>query len=197
MANETAGIVGESMGYVRELFGSFATKAVVVVTIILVGFIVGRIAGRVLHRALEEIEINRIVEKGTDLAIDLAGILATTVSGIVYFMTVVAALNYLGITPLIVNIISVAAIVLFVVAAVLSFKDFLPNVMAGISVIANRTVNTGDRISVGNTTGTVKNVSLTHTEVVSPSGDVYVIPNASLVRMVVRRRRGSQRRGKG
>ena len=96
------------------------------------------------------------------------------------------ALNQLGITTLLLNIISISIILLLTFSIILALKDFVPNMIAGIKINKKEIVKKGDKISFDRIYAVVHEVTLTETKLESKSGDIIFIPNALLLKKVIR-----------
>src|SRR5512137_928387 len=64
----------------------------------------------------------------------------------------------------------------------LSLQDFLTNVMGGLAIQLDRSVNVGDWIRFGETTGVVRDLTWRTTAVETLNGDTLCIPNNQLMR---------------
>ena len=96
------------------------------------------------------------------------------------------ALNQLGITTLLLNIISIAIILLLTFSLILAIKDFIPNMIAGIKINKKEIVKKGDKISFDRIYAIVNEVTLTETKLGSKSGDIIFIPNSFLLKKVIK-----------
>jgi small-conductance mechanosensitive channel/CRP-like cAMP-binding protein len=75
----------------------------------------------------------------------------------------------------------------------LSLQDFLTNVMGGLAIQLDRSVNVGDWIRFGETTGVVRDLTWRTTAIETLNGDTLCIPNNQLMRgsfLVLGRRAG-------
>ena len=98
-----------------------------------------------------------------------------------YLGTFIIALNYLGITPVILNIIFIGMIIIVILTLFLSLKDFVPNIIAGIHLISIDKLKKGDQIKIGDISGKVSEISLTETTLVN-NGNKIIIPNSTVMK---------------
>ena len=157
--------------------------------ILLVGIVIARIAGKVIHRLLHEIELNKLVKNATRTDIPIEDLASKAVVYIIYFFTIVMALNQLGITSFILYIISVGIIVVIIISFVLGVRDFIPNMFAGLNIQKKGFLKEGDNIEFQGTKGKVQRINLVETSIKTRSGDLISIPNSVLIKNVVKKKR--------
>jgi len=135
--------------------------------ILVAGYFLGRLAERVTRRA---------VERATGVTFDHTPTLATIARGAVLALAGVAALGRLGVqTASITALVGAAGL-----AVGLALQGTLSNVAAGIMLMALRPFKLGDGIEVAGTAGTVTDVGLFMTRVVTWDGVVVYLPNGSV-----------------
>ena len=100
----------------------------------------------------------------------------------IYFVTIITALNQLGLTTTILHMISAAVLIIIVLSFALGVKDFIPNFIAGIHINRKNMINEGDRIKVKGTEGKVVKIELTETKLKTKKGDTIFIPNSVLIK---------------
>lgn len=66
------------------------------------------------------------------------------------------------------------------IAISLGFQDTISNLIGGLAVSLLRVVQPGDNISVGGSTGVVKDVTWRHTTIVNSAGETAVVPNSTI-----------------
>jgi len=178
MINETVSTIS---GYADEASTFLFGKLIVAVVILLIGFIFGRLVSKIIYRVLNEIELDKTLKKvGINFALEKA--ISSIFSYIIYVISIILALNELGLTTTILNIISVAAIIFIILSVLIAIKDFIPNLISGFIILKNKTVKEGDLIVIDNIEGKVKNISLIETEIKTKKGDIIHIPNAALTK---------------
>ena len=59
-------------------------------------------------------------------------------------------------------------------------EDILGNVAGGLVILFSHPFSLGDEIEVGGTTGTVREISLTHTKIETPDGQIVLQPNREM-----------------
>lgn len=63
----------------------------------------------------------------------------------------------------------------------LAAKDTLSHMISGFVLIIDRNLRPGDRISFSGATGTVEEIGLRSTRIITPSGNAWIVPNTELV----------------
>jgi len=182
MADFFEQVLDSSGDFVKEGLPNFLGKAVVAIIILLVGFIIGNLLGKLTKKILKEFELNKIIKAATKMKIDVEGFLTGLVSYLIYFLTVIMALNQLGLTTIILYIVAAAVIIIVVISWLLAIKDFLPNVFAGIYISRSRFIKAGDRIKFKNIKGRIDSITLLETRMKNKDGDIISIPNSKLTK---------------
>jgi len=163
------------------LFAKLFTKAIVALVILLIGFIIGRIVEKVLSKFLAEIELNKITKKA-GITFQLEKGISSFAKYFIYFFAIIWALNELGLTTTILNMIVAAALILIIVSILLAVKDFIPNVISGFFIYRKSLVKLGDSIKVDNLSGKVVRINLLETQIKTSKGDIIHIPNSTLTK---------------
>jgi len=163
-------------------FTRFVTRLVVAAIIILIGFILGRIAGKIVLRILNEIELNKILKKATNVKISLEEMISHGISYFIYFVAIIWALETLNLAPIILYIISIGFIVVVILSVLLGVKDFIPNFFAGFFIHRRKIVKKGDYLKLGDVEGTVDKVTLLDTLIKTKQGDTLYVPNSALLK---------------
>ena len=120
---------------------------------------------------------------------NILGKRALTVSSLasnILFYAAIAVFILLSLSCLGVNTKALFASAGFIGLAVsMSFRDILTDVLAGIMIITGRTYEVGDFIEIKDGgSGTVKNIGLRKTELISENGKVFSIRNSRITRVI-------------
>ncbi len=148
-------------------FSSMDTKTVVTALIYLVGGIV--ITQAVLHI------LKRLMKK--DRLEKTAGhFLVVFLRAFLLLLTFIITLDRLGLP---VNSL-VALISMFALAVSLSVQNVMSNVVNGIVILINKPFRAGDFIETGALSGTVKDINLVYTRVVTVDNRLVMVPNSAV-----------------
>lgn len=155
------------------------------VIILLIGFIVGRIVGKLLLKVLREIEFDKTVKKATGYQHSAAELSSNIASYFIYFITIILALESLGLTPFVLNMIVVVIIVILAISIILAVKDFIPNFAGGYSVRTKGLFKKGDIVKVDTVEGKIVKINLLDTHIETHNGDLILIPNSFFIKNMV------------
>ena len=102
------------------------------------------------------------------------------VSGVKLVLYVIAAITVIGCfdavdTSSLVALLSVASL-----GVTLAAEDILANVAGGLVILSAHPFTIGDFIEVSGTSGTVEEITLNYTKLVTPDGHLVMLPNKSL-----------------
>lgn len=107
----------------------------------------------------------------------LLGILRATIKVLLYFLLVITVMGQLGIpvTSL------VAAMSVVGVAVSLGVQNFLTNVVGGLQMLVSQPFEVGDFVDAGGSSGTVREIGLFYTKIVTGDNKLIQLPNSSVV----------------
>ncbi|MEM1412914.1 MAG: mechanosensitive ion channel domain-containing protein [Pseudomonadota bacterium] len=149
-----------------DLAVTVGTRVLLALIIYLIGRWLAKIAQRVLEKMLRKREVDEVL---VDFLGSVANIAVTVVA-------IIAALDQLGISPA-----SLLAVVGAASLAVgLALKDSLSNFAAGVMLVLFRPFTKGDFVDAGGESGTVDEVFLNSTRLVTPDNKLIMVPNSQI-----------------
>ena len=160
----------------------FLIKLIAAIVIILIGFITARVLSKLTRKALHELETDKILKEQAGVKVPLEEFFASLVKYLTYFVAVIFALNQLGLTTVVLQIILFVALAILVGFIILAFKDFIPNITAGFFMHLKRMINEGDYIKFKEIEGKVIHVGLVETKIETKNKDIVYIPNSILTK---------------
>lgn len=166
---------------VSTLLEPLYSKIVIAFIIVLTGIIIGKISGRLIYKILSEIELNKAFKRATSFNWKIDKLLGQLASYFIYFIFIMWALEAIGLSSVILNIIAGGLILLIVVAIALSVKDFIPNMIAGMFIQMRNTIREGDTIQIENVKGKVISIGLVETKIENGADMIYV-PNSNFLK---------------
>jgi len=184
------------LAWLNVSFSSLLENILVALIIILIGFIIARVLGKVTAKFLKELEVDKLLKKATGIRFSLEGTITYFVRYFIYFVTIVMALNQIGLTTTLLYMISGAVIILVVLSIFLGIKDFIPNVLAGMFIHRRGFLHVGDKIKFKDIEGKIIKINLVETRVETKSGDIIAIPNSNLTKSEVIKKRSGKKRHK-
>jgi small-conductance mechanosensitive channel len=159
---------------------SILTHIIIAIIIGVIGVFLGRAFGRVARGLVERLELTKDLDEA-GVKFEPEVFIETIVRYMVYIATFIAALNYLGITPVLLNVIFIGLIIVIIFATFLGLRDFVPNIISGLYVISVNKIRKGDNIKVSDVSGKVAEISLTETTLIH-KGNKIIIPNNTIMK---------------
>src|SRR6056297_1416983 len=100
MVNNSSAITN-GISTVDKFFSGLFTQIVVSLLIVFTGFIIGKILGRLIYKLLHEFKVDAALKKTAGVKISIEHILEAFISYFIYFVSIIMALNNLGLTTFI------------------------------------------------------------------------------------------------
>ena len=120
--------------------------------------------------------LTRLLSRTQKLGDRLQGLLLTAVKVILYVLTLIITAEALGF-----NTSSLTALLsVLTLGVTLAAEDILGNVAGGLVILSSRPFTIGDFVEVSGTSGTVHEISLNHTKLVTTDGHLVMLPNKEL-----------------
>lgn len=134
------------------------------ILILLVGIIVTKLFLRIFDRALKKSKLNKT----------MFTFLKTLMRILLYALVLLIAAGSLG-----VDVTSLVAVLSVVSLAVsLAVQNTLTNVVGSVTLLTTQPFQVGDFVEIGSDSGTVEEITLTYTKLMTPNGQVIYIPNS-------------------
>jgi len=160
-------------------------KVVTALLILIFGLLIANILNNIIRKLLRDIEINKIIKEQLKINIKVEEIAASVIKYLIYTGTVIIALNKLGFSTRILQIILLVFILLALVFIALAFKDWIPNLVSGFYIIKNKKLLKGDDITINDIKGKVLQVNLIETKIETNNKEIIFIPNSSITKYKV------------
>lgn len=154
-----------------DLLITYGTKIVMALLI----FIIGRWAAKVISNLVKKIMTKRNLDP------TVVGFIGNIVGAVITVITLIAVLGQLGIqTASLVAVLGAAGL-----AVGLALQGSLSNFAAGVLLVAFRPAKAGDYIEAAGVAGTVEEISIFSTTLVTPDNKRITCPNASIMDGVI------------
>jgi small-conductance mechanosensitive channel len=150
------------------------------------GFILGNILGKLIYKLLKELEINNILKNLTGVKLNLDSLISSIISYSIYFLSLVAALEQLGIANMILYFISATIILIILISFFIAIRDFIPNVMAGFYLYSKENLKDGCKIEINDIKGVLEHVDLLQVKIKTNNGDTIYIPNSTVLKSKIK-----------
>ncbi|MDI6737854.1 MAG: mechanosensitive ion channel [Nanoarchaeota archaeon] len=171
-----------------EALSAFMINLVAALVVLIVGIIGSIIVSRLFRKLLHSFEIDSVL-KEQGVKIPFEEFTSNILKYLLYFMTVIWALNVLGLATTILQIILVVMLIVIIIFIILAFKDFIPNITAGFYIHSKGAIAEGDRISIGAVSGTIVSIDTIETKIKTKEKDIVLVPNALLLKTAVVKRK--------
>lgn len=152
---------------IKNFFSENGWKIAGFFAVLILGFIIVKILIGIIRKILSKTKIDKITQK----------FLMSGIKLVLYTIYILVLLQTVGvaITGLI------AALSAAVLAVGLALQGSLSNLANGIIIITGKMFKEGDYISVDGVEGTVKNINLLRTTIVTPDNKTISLPNSNIV----------------
>ncbi|MFH1396370.1 MAG: mechanosensitive ion channel domain-containing protein [archaeon] len=151
-------------------------KIITAIIILLVGFGIGIFAKKLLNKALKEVGLNKILLK-VGVRYNTEVIMSNIISYLIFLVTIVVALDTLGITSIVIYLLLGAVLMLLILSFLVGAKDIIPNFIAWLVLQRKGKIVIGKSIKVKEISGRVEKIGYLETEIKTEHGDVLYVPN--------------------
>lgn len=152
---------------ITDTLGKFSMSVVIsAVVTLLICLVVIHFLGKLLRRLLVRTKLDERIQK----------YLLSGVKLILYIVTVLIVAESLNIPMTsLVALLSIGSL-----GVTLAAEDILGNVAGGLVILSSRPFSIGDYVEVSGVAGTVHEIGLNHTKLVTPDGNLVMLPNKEL-----------------
>lgn len=152
--------------FFENFFDNILPTVIITAVILVAGYWLSRLILRILKNILNKSKVDFTV----------ISFITSVTKVVLYFIVVIAALAQLGVN--VTSIITTLGAAL--VTAGLAMQDSLSNIASGIVIIINKPFKAGDVIEFENLKGTVQDIRIFYTTLLSYDHKVITIPNSRL-----------------
>ena len=132
-----------------------------------VGYLLIQIATKMLKSALGKTKLEKAAHS----------LILSLVKTVLYLLLILAIIKGLGID--ITGVVALASIMTLAVS--MSMQNMLTNVMGGFTLLYNHPFCSGDFVEIAGQAGTVKDINMAYTRLITPDSKVISIPNSAVV----------------
>lgn len=174
------------------IVNDIVTTIVVGIIIFLVGLILARIASKLTQKILRDFSLDGTVKKKIGIKTSFERFISSSVFFIVMMIFLIISLNYMGVTSLVINILSIALILVVLISLLLAIKENVPNIIAYRAIRQREMVVEGDTISINGADGVIDEISWFQTKILK-GDDVLYIPNSLFITKEFTRKKRSKK----
>ncbi|MGM5480411.1 MAG: mechanosensitive ion channel domain-containing protein [Nanobdellota archaeon] len=178
--NNTTSVVEPLLIQSSDLISSLTVAFIIFV----LGLILGSVLGRIVERLFQELNIGPVISKKTGVSISFEKLVKHIVSYGIYIVFFILALNRIGITAIILDIIAILILAFIALSFFFLLKDSVPNILAYRKLSSRKDISVGNHISIQNIEGEIIDLNLFEIQVKTSSGDVIHIPNSLLLKEI-------------
>lgn len=160
-------MLNEIMVWLTGLLGNAAHNVLSALLVLVIGLLVIRIVMGLVKKALEK---SRLEKAAHTLILSLSRVA-------LYVLLALSVASTLGID--VTGVVALASVLTLAVS--LSLQNALTNVMGGFTLLSTHPFHSGDFVEVAGQSGTVQEINMTYTKLVTPDNKVVSIPNSAVV----------------
>ena len=127
-------------------------------------------------------ELDKSLLRVTRLNIRLERIISGLVAFIIYFFSVIIALNQVGLLSIIIQWLSYAVVIAILISLTLGLRDIIPNLFAGLSLKRKLKLRVGKKINVGTVKGKISKLNSLYVHVVTKDEEIILVPYSQLMK---------------
>jgi small conductance mechanosensitive channel len=142
-------------------------KVIPFLIILIVGVVVIRIVMTIVNKALAKSKMEKAA----------AGLIRSVLRTVLYLLLGLMAASKLGFD--VTGIIALASVLTLAVS--LSVQDLLTNLIGGFTLLYTKPFRSGDFVEIAGLCGTVEEIGMTYTKLITPDNKVVSIPDRSVV----------------
>ena len=156
---------------IKEWSNTLATSAlghfVPFALILLIGIIIIRIIGSIINNALEKSKLEKAAH----------GLIRSLANTIMYVLLALIAASSLGID--VTGIVALASGITLAIS--LALQTMLTNLIGGFTLVWTHPFKSGDFVEIAGQSGTVKEIGMAYTQLITPDNKMVQIPNGTVV----------------
>ena len=160
-------MLNEIMVWLTGLMGNAAHNVLSALLVLVIGLLVIRIVMGLVKKALEK---SRLEKAAHTLILSLSRVA-------LYVLLALSVASTLGID--VTGVVALASVLTLAVS--LSLQNALTNVMGGFTLLSTHPFHSGDFVEVAGQSGTVQEINMTYTKLVTPDNKEVSIPNSAVV----------------
>ncbi len=152
------------MDKIKEYLGNFSLDRVIpTLVVLLVGILVAKLLLKLFDRALSKSKLNKT----------LFSFVKTVMRILIYSIVILISASCLGID--VTSLVAVLSVVSLAVS--LAVQNTLTNVVGSLSLLATQPFHVGDFVEIGSENGTVQEIGMSYTRLLTTDGRTVYIPN--------------------
>lgn len=160
-------MLNEVLTWLSDLAITAVRNLLKAIPVLVIGLLVIRIVMTLVKKALEKSRLNQ----------DAHTLILSLIRAVLYVLLALTVASTLGID--VTGVVALASVLTLAVS--LSLQNALTNVMGGFTLLSTHPFRSGDYVEVAGQSGTVQDISMTYTKLITPDNKVVSIPNSAVV----------------
>lgn len=160
-------MLDEIVNWFNSLGATALGRLLPFVLILVVGLIVIRIITAIINKALEKSKLEKAAHS----------LIKSLVKAVLYILLALIAASSLGID--VTGIVALASVVTLAIS--LALQNSLTNLIGGFTLLYTHPFTSGDYVEVAGQAGTVKEIGMAYTKLITPDNKLVQIPNGTVV----------------
>ena len=146
-------------------------ELIIFIIVIMLGLVIGKIVYNTSKKIIKEFELTRIFKK-LDIKFNPEKLLPPLLKCLIYFFTVLAALNIIGIAKIVIKAVIVLIVIFAIIYILISTGSMMPNIYYKFKL--GKKCRIGKRIKYKNIEGEITGMNLTEIKVKTKKEMVYI-----------------------
>ena len=160
-------MLNEVFTWLADLAATAVRNLLKAIPVLVIGLLVIRIVMTLVKKTLEKSRLNQ----------DAHTLILSLIRAVLYVLLALMVASTLGID--VTGVVALASVLTLAVS--LSLQNALTNVMGGFTLLSTHPFRSGDYVEVAGQSGTVQDISMTYTKLITPDNKVVSIPNSAVV----------------
>ncbi len=170
------------------LYPDVLTNIVAGILIIGFGIFAGNILSVVAKKVFQSFEIDRIL-LDLGLRFPVEELLAALIKYGLYLVGLLFGLAFLKLDQILLSIVLFSILGLLLLFILLSFRDFIPNFIAGLTIYFKGKLRLGDIVEIDTIEGKVIHMDMLEAKIRTTDGDVVIMPNVLALKGIIIKKR--------
>jgi len=167
--------INDTDSFIRVI-NPYLNKIIVFLLIIFTGIIIGKILGRIVRKFLKELDFDVFIKKSFNFK-HATNKISSLISWIIYVAALLVALNNVGLTTTVFNVLFSVVIITVAISLLIGLKDLIPNFIAGLSLKKDDKLKEGFFIEVDGSKGKIISLGFVETILKNSKGEEIILPN--------------------
>ena len=171
-----------------SLYPDVLTNIIAGILIIGFGILVGNILSLVGKKVFQSFEMDRILQE-LGIRFPVEEFLSSFIKYGLYIAGLLLGLTFLGLETILLYSILFILLGIFILFILLSFKDFIPNFIAGLVIYMKGKIRKGDIVEIDRIEGKVIHTDMLEVKIRTMDNDVVIIPNVLILKGTIIKKR--------